>query len=104
MSTPAMATAAAGTGHRITADEYEAMIRDGVLTENDKVELIDGQLEEIVPQGEMATCGRCDELDEQLECHVRRHLAQLARSTPHGSRTTTSPSPTSPSPRGRGGA
>ena len=65
MSTPAMVTAAAGTGHRITADEYEAMIRDGVLTENDKVELIDGQLEEIVPQGE-GHVWAVDELDEQL--------------------------------------
>ena len=66
MSTPAMVTAAAGTGHRITADEYEAMIRDGVLTENDKVELIDGQLEEIVPKGDDHVWA-CGELVRQLE-------------------------------------
>ena len=65
MSTPAMVTAAAGTGRRITADEYEAMIRDGVLTEHDKVELVDGRLEEIVPQGDDHVWA-VDELDEQL--------------------------------------
>src|SRR4051812_30520976 len=65
MSTPAMVMASAGKDHRVTADEYEAMIRGGVLTEHDKVELIDGRLEEIVPQGD-GHVWAVDELDEQL--------------------------------------
>jgi Uma2 family endonuclease len=37
--------------HRFTVDDYEAMVRAGILHEDDRVELIDGEVIEMPPNG-----------------------------------------------------
>jgi Uma2 family endonuclease len=39
-------------GQRISVDEYEEMFKRGVLTENDRVELINGEIVEKLPGGD----------------------------------------------------
>lgn len=39
------------TRHRFTADVYEAMVAAGVLTKDDRVELLDGEIVEMSPIG-----------------------------------------------------
>jgi Uma2 family endonuclease len=51
--------------HRLSVDDYEAMFRTGILTENDRVELINGEIVEKLPVG-----------DEHIAC-VRRLIEIL---------------------------
>lgn len=39
------------TRHRLTIDDFHRMIEAGILTEHDRVELIDGELIDMVPMG-----------------------------------------------------
>ncbi len=46
-----MRSSAPVTGYRWTRERYERMVAAGVLTPEDKVELIDGEMIEVTPQG-----------------------------------------------------
>jgi len=39
------------TPHRFTCDDYMAMIQQGIIDEDDKVELIDGEIVDMTPRG-----------------------------------------------------
>ena len=45
-------TTAPVTRYRFTADQYEEMVRAGILTRDDRVELIDGEVVAMPPMGE----------------------------------------------------
>ncbi len=52
--------AAKPTLHRFTIDEYDRMGHAGIFTEDDRVELIDGEIVEMPPVGDRhAHCVRC---------------------------------------------
>src|SRR5436190_21054927 len=62
--------------HRFTVDQYHRMIEKGIITENDKVELIDGQIVNMSPVGPSHYCA-VQKLDDALSAvlpsgwHVR---------------------------------
>jgi Uma2 family endonuclease len=51
--------------HRFTVDDYSRMLQSGILTEDDRVELIDGEVVEMSPIGSLHT-GTVKQLAELL--------------------------------------
>jgi len=43
--------------HRLSVDDYEAMFRAGILTESDRVELINSEIVEKLPVGDEHIAG-----------------------------------------------